>query len=185
MQRLRRIVTGEPTPGDSHFTHVEEVAPLVPWPGFAQYHVWGWDETPTLPFDSAEPYVPRTHFPEPGGVRITANYMANVNGVPPEEMSEQNRADAETFQALMAPAGGAAAGSKPGMHRTDTIDIGIVISGEVTVESEDGTTATLGPGDVYVQNGAMHLWHPNPDNPALMVFVLVGAERSEAGEGAA
>ena len=183
MQRLRRIVTGEPASGDSRFTHIEEVTPLVPWPGFAQYYVWGWDETPSLPFDTTEPYIPRTHFPEPHGVRITANYMANVNGVAPDELSDENRADAEKFGALISLAGATAAGSQPGMHRTDTIDIGIVISGEVTVESEDGTKVTLGPGDVYVQNGAMHLWHPNPENPAHMIFVLVGAERSGAAGG--
>ena len=30
-----------------------------------------------------------------------------------------------------------------------------------------------------VQNGAMHHWRTNPDNPAHVVFVVLGAERSD------
>jgi hypothetical protein len=63
------------------------------------------------------------------------------------------------------------------MHSTDTIDIGVMVSGETTVEAADGSTTVLRPGDVYIQNGAMHKWHPNPDNPPHMVIILMSAER--------
>jgi hypothetical protein len=175
---VRRVVTGEPQDRESAFTHVEEVEPLSPWPGFKQYYVWGWDGSPALPLNSAEPYAPRTHFPEPGGVRVIANVLGesgeNVRRPRPDQQE-----DFDAFTALVGafPAGRTTA-SSPGMHRTDTIDIGVVVSGEVTVESTDGSTVLLKPGDVYIQNGAMHAWNANPENPALVVFVLVGAERA-------
>ena len=75
-----------------------------------------------------------------------------------------------------------AAGTHPGMHRTDTIDIGVVVSGHVRVEAEDGSSVTLRPGDVYVQNGAMHAWHEDPDDPALVVFVLSAPSAARANE---
>ena len=171
---VRRIVTGEPTPGDSTFTHIEEVPPLSPRPAFGQYYVWGFDEIPELPHHSAEPYVPRSHFPGAGGVRVTANVM----GASPAGR-EHNADDLDEFTRLQAAEPfGRATGSVEGMHRTDTIDIGVVVSGEITVESEDGASVTMGPGDVYIQNGAQHRGVPKPDNPALMVFVLVGAKRT-------
>jgi quercetin dioxygenase-like cupin family protein len=182
MMRVRRVVTGEPTPGESTFTHVEEVTPLVPFPGFAQYHVWGWDDEPKLPHHDTTPYESKSHFPAPGAVRVTANYMAAMQDERAEVNGEdEHAADAAEFARIMqAQDVGTIAGGAPGMHRTDTIDVGIVVSGEVTVESTDGTKVTLGPGDVYVQNGAIHAWHGNPDNPAHMVFVIVGAQRDEA-----
>jgi quercetin dioxygenase-like cupin family protein len=66
------------------------------------------------------------------------------------------------------------------MHRTDMIDVGIVVSGELVSELEGGVEQTLKPGDVYIQNGAMHAWRNDTDEPALIVFVTVPAERNGA-----
>ena len=44
------------------------------------------------------------------------------------------------------------------MHRTNSIDYGIVLSGEVELELDDGAKTLLGPGDVIVQRGTIHLW---------------------------
>jgi uncharacterized cupin superfamily protein len=70
---------------------------------------------------------------------------------------------------------------RPGMHRSDTIDVGVVVGGEVAVVAPDGSSVVLRPGDVYVQNGAMHQWRPtDPDDPAHVVFVALGVERQDA-----
>jgi hypothetical protein len=180
LKTVRRVVTGEPQPGESEFTHVEEVTPLVPRPGFAQYHIWGFDETPSLPHHSTDEYVPRSHFPAPGGVRVFANLLSNLTEEWDSETAPAHKADDDEFVRIMSQQDvGTAVGTAPGMHRTDTIDIGVVVSGEVTVESTDGSKVTLVPGDVYIQNGAMHAWHGNPENPAHIVFVVVGASRDQ------
>jgi quercetin dioxygenase-like cupin family protein len=62
------------------------------------------------------------------------------------------------------------------MHQTNGLDIGIVISGEVTVDAEDGSSVTMGPGDIYIQPGAMHAWRTDPKNPGVMVFVVLQRE---------
>jgi len=45
-----------------------------------------------------------------------------------------------------------------GMHTTDSVDYGVVISGEITLELDDGATVRLKQGDCVVQNGARHAW---------------------------
>jgi hypothetical protein len=177
---IRRVVMGEPAPGKSAFTHIEQVEPLDPGLGFLQYHVWGWDATPALPSHDPAPYVPRSHFPPPGGVRITANLFQadrtiDAAGAP----APPDRAEFERL--LTSLPVGRSDGPAPGIHQTDTIDIGVVISGEVVVEAEDGSTVTLRQGDVYVQNGAPHAWRPVPENPALVVIIILPAVRSAPG----
>ena len=66
-------------------------------------------------------------------------------------------------------------GASP-MHRTDSIDYGIVLSGEVEMELDNGGTTLLGPGAIIVQRGTMHLWHnPSPTETCRIVFVLIEA----------
>lgn len=44
----------------------------------------------------------------------------------------------------------------PGMHRTDTIDLEIVISGTVSMELNSGDLVELKAGDPFIQNGTNH-----------------------------
>lgn len=44
------------------------------------------------------------------------------------------------------------------MHRTDSVDFGVVIEGEVECELDDGTSRTFGRGDIIVQRGTKHAW---------------------------
>jgi quercetin dioxygenase-like cupin family protein len=62
------------------------------------------------------------------------------------------------------------------MHRTNSLDYGIVLTGTVELELDEGLVTTLGPGDVIVQRGTMHAWrNPDPKSPARIVFVLTEA----------
>ena len=72
IDRVRRVVMGEPTAGSSEFTHVEEVAPRTTPTDAAPYtyDVWGWDETPTLPHADRAPYPGMSLFPKTGGLRV-------------------------------------------------------------------------------------------------------------------
>ncbi|WP_223190212.1 cupin domain-containing protein [Nonomuraea terrae] len=66
----------------------------------------------------------------------------------------------------------------PGMHRTDTVDMELVIPGELTLELDDGAEKTLYPGDVIVRNGTRHRWHNRGTEPVVMACVVVGASRA-------
>ena len=59
------------------------------------------------------------------------------------------------------------------LHRTETVDYGIVLAGEVALVLDDGSETPLRPGDVVVQRGTDHAWLNATDEPARMAFVLV------------
>ena len=63
----------------------------------------------------------------------------------------------------------------PLMHRTETIDYGIVIAGEITLVLDRGKTL-LKEGDVVIQRGTNHAWANRSGRPCRMLFILVDGE---------
>lgn len=64
-------------------------------------------------------------------------------------------------------------GGESPMHRTNSLDYGIVISGEVELELDNGAVEVCRAGDVIVQRGTIHLWrNVSADTPCRIVFVL-------------
>lgn len=64
-------------------------------------------------------------------------------------------------------------GGESPMHRTNSIDYGIVLSGEVELELDDGAIETCRPGDIIVQRGTIHLWrNASSIESCRIVFVL-------------
>jgi quercetin dioxygenase-like cupin family protein len=64
-------------------------------------------------------------------------------------------------------------GARSPMHRTETVDYGIVLAGRVVLVLDDGSETALEPGDVVVQRGTNHAWTNTGEQPARMAFVLV------------
>jgi quercetin dioxygenase-like cupin family protein len=58
------------------------------------------------------------------------------------------------------------------MHRTQSVDYGIVLSGEVVLALDD-TETVLRAGDVVVQRGTNHRWENRTADTARMAFILV------------
>ena len=58
------------------------------------------------------------------------------------------------------------------MHRTETLDYMIVLSGECDLELDDGLTTHVSTGDIVVQRGTMHAWVNNGSAPRVFAFVL-------------
>jgi hypothetical protein len=63
-------------------------------------------------------------------------------------------------------------GRHPGMHRTETIDYGIVIEGELYLLLEDSEVCML-PGDVAIQRGTVHAWENRSNSVARIAFILI------------
>ena len=62
------------------------------------------------------------------------------------------------------------------MHRTNSIDYGIILSGEIELEVDDGAKTLIGPGGIIVQRGTNHLWrNPSDHVPCRIAFVLIEA----------
>ena len=61
------------------------------------------------------------------------------------------------------------------MHRTETIDYIVVLSGEIDMDMDD-STVKLSAGDVMVQRGTNHAWANRSSKTARVAFVLVDAK---------
>ena len=66
-------------------------------------------------------------------------------------------------------------GTRGAMHRTETLDYVIVLSGEIEMEM-DASKVTLKAGDVMVQRGTHHAWVNRSSEYARVAFVLVDAK---------
>lgn len=82
-------------------------------------------------------------------------------------------ASASEFRVVELPAG-----SRRAMHRTETVDYGIVLAGEVylVLEREE---ALLRAGDVVVQCGTNHAWHNRAGVAARMAFVNLSGQAAD------
>ncbi|KAL8851870.1 MAG: hypothetical protein Q9221_003192 [Calogaya cf. arnoldii] len=72
--------------------------------------------------------------------------------------------------------------AKPIMHRTQSLDYGIVLEGEVECLLDSGEVRVMKRGDIAVQRGTMHAWRNTSSTEwARMIFVLLGAEKVTVG----
>jgi mannose-6-phosphate isomerase-like protein (cupin superfamily) len=174
---VRRVVTGQDTAGKCVFVSDEpvEAIKLALMPGLEFVRVWGGDEPPTLPADGTRPAA-STFFPPEGGYRFTFVTLPPEGSVTlPEDLDVQQAAE-EVNEKLpgmmdhMEP-------DNPGMHTTDTVDLDLILSGELYLELDDGSEVHLRPGDCVIQNGTRHAWHNRTSEPCTMLSILVGGKR--------
>jgi mannose-6-phosphate isomerase-like protein (cupin superfamily) len=157
--QVRRVITGHDAEGRAVFVRDEQVD-AIPVPGLGELaFLWSADEPATYPNAGTNPATPGI-FPPVGGIRFTiATYSPEFEVVAPDATPEMHVED----------------GDKPGMHRTDTTDFGVLLSGNLVVEVDDGAELLLSPGDVLVQNGTRHRWRVVGDLPATMAAFIIGA----------
>lgn len=67
------------------------------------------------------------------------------------------------------------AGLQSPVHRTASVDYGIVLEGEITLVLDD-SEVTLGAGDVVVQRGTDHAWANRGDTVCRVAFILVDGD---------
>lgn len=67
-------------------------------------------------------------------------------------------------------------GQRSPMHRTCSLDYGIVLIGEIELELDGGRTVRLSAGDVVIQRGTIHAWTNVGEAFARMAFVLIEAK---------
>lgn len=67
------------------------------------------------------------------------------------------------------------------MHKTVSIDYGVVLEGEVELVLDSGETKLMKRGDLCVQRGTNHAWKNVTPNGgwARMMYVLVAAKADE------
>ena len=68
-------------------------------------------------------------------------------------------------------------GATSPFHRSSSIDYGIVMSGKIELELDNGSLTTCSPGDIIVQRGTIHLWrNPSKTKVCRIVFILTEAK---------
>lgn len=73
-------------------------------------------------------------------------------------------------------------GVAPRVHRTDSLDYAVIISGEIDMELEPGNEVRVKAGDVIVQRGTVHNWIHRGTEPCVIAFVLTSAKPLVVGE---
>jgi quercetin dioxygenase-like cupin family protein len=68
-----------------------------------------------------------------------------------------------------------APGHRSPMHRTSSVDYGIVLQGEIDLELDDGSLTRVRAGEIVVQRGTIHAWVNNGSEWCRIAFVLIDA----------
>ena len=171
---MRRVVTGMTRTGKSVVVSDGEVQPITTsmTPGSETYQIWGADEAVQLPTDGSGPMA-QDFFPSERGFRFGVFTVPPAGTGPPADL-DMAAAIAEANQ-KMPGLMDVFETDNPGMHRTDTVDYIVVLSGEVSLELDDGQTVPLSAGDCVVQNGTRHAWRNTSSEPCVLAYALVGA----------
>lgn len=178
-RRIRRVVTGHDDNGKA-IVISDGPAPVVHTaekrPGYASTEIWRTNESPArisreCPDDTGGP---RRQLPHARGTVIRINTLA-----PESEALRQLSAD--DAQSIFSSLGNdtastyAKSGRHPLIHRTETIDYCIVLSGELTMILDD-SEVVLHAGDVVVQCGTNHAWANRGTVPCQIAFILIDGE---------
>ena len=174
---FRRIVTGHDAQGRAVILDdapPPRVARIGGEQGPLVFEVWNTRETPArIDRASGEPAEEGIQLAPPkNGTRI------RVLEVPPEDPSIA-KLTPEQARAHFAEVGAADAASHSGggskhafMHRTETIDYGIVLQGEITLIMDEGETVARA-GDIVIQRGTNHGWANRGKVPCRIAFILI------------
>jgi hypothetical protein len=176
---MRRVVTGHDDDGnaiiltDAPPIRVQKIGEHGP----VFYEIWNTREMPVrIDRRSGEPPEAQlTLSPPHNGTRIR---ILDI----PAETDAMKRMDAssarEHFAEIGAPEASTHTGAgapHPFMHRTETVDYGIVIDGELTLIVDRGET-TIKAGDVVVQRGTNHAWANRSGKNCRIAFVLIDGQ---------
>ncbi|MDH4414131.1 MAG: cupin domain-containing protein [Rhizobium sp.] len=172
---ITRIITGHADDGRSILTEVgplPKVVEIAAIPGTVFHEVWATPAQPVPVGNDADPTLGPLVLPPPaGGTRI------RFVDIPPDteeflEKGAQQMGDA--FEQIGDKSASTVEENSPHplMHRTESIDYGVVIEGEMTLVLDDGEVL-LKQGSVVIQRGTNHAWANRSGRMCRMLFVLV------------
>jgi mannose-6-phosphate isomerase-like protein (cupin superfamily) len=166
---VRRVVHG--TDADGRSTVLEDAVAThrVETPAFTIVDLWRINGLPAslLPKDGLPDGVELTPPPSSGVFRMCAI-------APDEEWAGRPMSD--SLEAI-GHAGGPDSGAEDSaVHATDTLDVVVVLSGEVNCNTDTHETL-LKAGDVVVQTGNRHSWSNRSGKVCVVAFIMLGAIR--------
>lgn len=168
---VRRIVTGHDAAGASVFIADEDCphAKTFEHASVQVTELWRTSATPAYNGGTADAAAEGWSIQPP-----TGGSAFRVVEYPPDSTRFENFDRDAYFAEAGVPHEGEAAPSHPGMHKTDSVDYAIVLSGEIYAVMEDGEVL-MKAGDCLVQRGTNHAWSNRTDEPCQVAFVLIDA----------
>lgn len=147
-------------------------------PGFSTALVWATPQGPIGGVSTKDPITADSSYvPGPGETRLI------VATFPPDPIFLANDFDPSAAyaeqQRFLTGLVDAFDPERPGMHATHTIDYGVVLDGTITLELDDGVVEVLERNSIVVQQGNIHAWRNPSNEPATLLFVLVGVQVAE------
>lgn len=179
---FRRIVTGHNLEGKAIIAsdEIPERTYMVGGPNGAKfYEIWNTRQTPAL-IDNISKDEEENGLvlgPPKQGTRI------RVIDFPPEgdDIRNLTKEQAKEHFKTMSGEHASKAGENaphPLMHKTETIDYGIVLEGELTLIVDEGET-TAKAGDIIIQRGTNHAWSNRSGKNCRVVFILIDGQFEE------
>lgn len=175
---IHRVVTGHNWQGQAIVSSsgpLPRIVEIDAIPGTVFHEVWGTFETPARISNDADPTTGALILPPPPrGTRI------RFVDIPPDTEEFLLRG-AERMQQAFEQIGDVEASTvkhnspHPLMHRTESVDYGVVMEGELTLILDEGEVQ-LRPGSVVVQRGTNHAWANRSGRTCRMLFVLIAGE---------
>ncbi|KUJ09189.1 uncharacterized protein LY89DRAFT_598919 [Mollisia scopiformis] len=118
---------------------------------------------------------------------VRYNVMWTTSTLPIDIKNDDDLAKEKTVLSLSLPNGTVlrmvdrSPGSVSAMHRTQSLDYGVVIEGEMDMILDSGEVVTLKRGDVCVQRQTLHQWRNSGKTWNRMLFILMDALPLEVG----
>ncbi|MEL1264473.1 cupin domain-containing protein [Pseudoxanthomonas putridarboris] len=171
---IHRVVTGHDADGKAIIAingPLPKVVELDAIPGMIFHEVWETTGTPAAVDNSLDPTTgPLVHQPPVHGTRIRFVDM------PPDTayLAEADDRMKKLFDEVSDKKGLTAKADSPHpmMHRSEAIDYGVVIDGEIFLILDD-SEVLLRPGSVVVQRGTNHAWANRSGKNCRMLFVQI------------
>lgn len=171
--RQRRVVTGHNEDGMSTILFDDmgtNVTHIPSWEGLYVTELWVTSEMPVDNNGGEDRALrPMKHDPDPSGT------IFRLVEIPPESKTKFNAKGIFTELGSSNKPTEADSERHPTMHKTNSVDYLVVISGEMIMEMEEGSTV-LRQGDCIVQRGTNHAWVNRSSEPCLIAAVLVDAK---------
>ena len=171
--RTRRVVTGHDAAGRSIISfddHGTNVTHIPSWEGLYVTELWVTAEMPVDNSGDADRALrPMKHDPDKAGT------IFRLVEIPPESKTTFNAKGIFTELGSSNRPSEKDSSRHPTMHKTNSVDYLVVISGEMIMAMEEGETL-LKAGDCIVQRGTNHAWINRSSSPCLLAAVLVDAK---------
>ncbi|KAF6813340.1 cupin domain containing protein [Colletotrichum sojae] len=158
LRNPNRFITDHRPDGKAVFntTLAEPIPPQTVGGNAVFYLGYTTEQTPTSFDNNADVTAYASRLADPPGIVIPGGSVMRIVDMPPGSLSP--------------------------MHRTVSLDYGVVLEGEVDLVLDSGETRRMRRGDVSVQRGTMHAWkNVSETGWARMLYVLQESKPLEVG----